>query len=190
MIYRFQPFSVSKNLGEHYNAHCSMVPKDTDWIQIMDYDALILTPKTYQVIENAITNPDNAHIQIFGAMTNRIGRSIQRLYPEVPDPNDSIAHHIKIAEQQADLYPNGETHPALMAAGFFLLFQKSYWLKNPFQEKIISPQGQLFDHAFCMSARKEKRVGIIKGAYLWHTYRLTHENWQSKEHLGINEMIA
>lgn len=189
MIYKFQPFSTSKNLGVEYNSHCSLVPNDTDWIMLLDYDAMILTPKTYQVIENAITNPDNEHIQIFGAMTNRIGRSIQRLNPDEPDTNDSIKHHIKIAEQQADLYPNGETHPALMAAGFFLLFQKSYWLKNPFQEKIISDQGQLFDQAFCQSARKQKRVAIIKGAYLWHTYRLTHPDWHSKEHLGINEMI-
>lgn len=188
MIYRFQPFSTTKNLGEHYNAHCSLVPCETDWIELRDYDTLILTTKTYKVIENAITNPDNAHVQIFGAMTNRIGRSIQRLNPE-PDENDSIRFHVKLAEQLADQYPNGETHEAIMAAGFFLLFQKSYWLKNPFQEKIISDKGQLFDQAFCQQARKEKRIAIIKGAYLWHTYRLTHPDWHSKEHLGINEMI-
>jgi hypothetical protein len=166
-----------------------MVPNDTDWIQIMDYDAMILSTNTYQVIENALTNPHNAHIQVFGAMTNRIGRTLQRLLPE-PDTNDSIAHHIKIAERLAEQYPNGETHPSLMAAGFFLLFRKSYWKQNPFQEKIISDKGQLFDHAFTKPAAKQQAIGIIKGAYLWHTYRLTHKDIYSKEHLGINEMVV
>lgn len=189
MIYRFQPFSTEKNLGECYNYHCSTVRSPEDWIQITDYDTLFLTTKTYQIIDNAISNPANSNVLIFGAMTNRIGRSIQRIQSE-PDENDSIRRHIKIAEELADKYPNGETHEALMAAGFFLLFQKSYWLKNPFQEKIISPEGQLFDQAFCQSARKQKRVAIIKGAYLWHTYRLTSPDWHSKEHLGINEMIS
>ena len=107
MIFRFQPFDVDQKLGECYNYHCSTVTRETDWIQIMDYDSMILTTKTYRVIENAINNPDNAHIQIFGAMTNRIGRSIQRLLPE-PDENDSIKHHIAIAEKLADQYPNQE----------------------------------------------------------------------------------
>lgn len=187
MIFRFQPFSTTKNLGEHYNAHCALVPNETDWIQIMDYDALILSTKTYQVIENAITNPDNAHIKLFGAMTNRIGRSIQCLGHE-PDTNDSIRHHIAIAETLATQYPNGETVPSLMAAGFFILFQKSYWMANPFQEKIISPNGMLFDHAFSKQAKQQNAIGIIKGSYLWHTYRLTHADRFSKAHLGINEM--
>jgi len=69
MIYRFQPFSTTKDLGIEYNAHCSLVPNPEDWIMITDYDAMILSPLTYKVIDKAIEN--NPDALIFGAMPLR-----------------------------------------------------------------------------------------------------------------------
>src|SRR5687768_4197419 len=54
MLYKFQPFSTTKDLGKEYNSHCQLVPNSDDWILILDYDCMILCGETYQVIENAI----------------------------------------------------------------------------------------------------------------------------------------
>lgn len=180
MIFKFQPFATDKNLGEEYNRHCSLVPSDEDWIMILDYDAMILHTKTYQVIENAISN--NPGTKIFGAMTNRIGLSQQRIGKE-PDKNADFLHHYRISEKLANEYPNGECKPAMVVGGFFLLFPKSYWLQNPFQQKVIT-NGVSFDFAFCEPARKQNGIRIIKGAYLWHSYRLWKgSSWADRSHL-------
>lgn len=182
MIYKFQPFSTTKNLGEEYNQHCKLVPRDDDWILILDYDAMILTPKTYQVIEKAIQNkPDT---EIFGAMTNRVGYSFQRIHDKLDDDSD-IRNHIKIAEQMAVRFPAGECKDVKSVAGFFMLFRKSYWKKHPFQEKIIDNLGHFFDYNFCRPAHKAGLpIRVIRGAYVWHSYRLMKDP-RNKEHLKI-----
>jgi hypothetical protein len=182
-IFRFQAFNVEKDkFGDHLNAHCALVPDDNDWIQIMDWDAMFLCPESYQVVDKAIEN--NPGIKIFGCMTNRVGRSIQCLNIE-PDKNDSIKYHIQLAKICAKKFPNGEVVDAPMTAGFFMLFQKSYWKRNPFQREVMNRFGMLFDHAFCKEAKNEGKIRIIKGVYLWHTYRLTHADWHDKSHLGV-----
>jgi len=180
MIYKFQPFSITKELGKEYNGHCELVPNDDDWILIIDYDCMILTPKTYQVIENAIKKyPDTL---VFGALCNRLGLQSQRLEKQ-PDENDSIMHHMLRAEALADWYADGECVDANQAAGFFLLFRKSYWKENRFQDTLMTPMGNLFDWIFTRQAGKVSGgIKIILGAYLWHTYRLG-KDWKDKSHL-------
>ena len=180
MIYKFQPFSTSKNIGEEYNNHCRLVPNDNDWILILDYDAMILTPKTYHVIEKAIKNkPETV---IFGAMTNRVGYSFQR-HGEEMNPDPDIRNHIKKAEELAARFPNGECKDVKSVAGFFLLFQKSYWKNRPFQEKIMDTNGNLFDYNFCRPAQRAGMpIRVIRGAYVWHTYRINKDH-RNKDHL-------
>jgi len=183
VIYTFQPFSLDKNThGDTLNAHCEIVPNDEDWILLLDYDAMILTPKTYQVIHKAIEN--NPDAKIFGAMTNRIGLHSQLLGKE-PDQNDSIKRHITIAEKLADQFPNGETKPGMVCAGFFMLFRKAYWKEvGGFQKAIQNEHGLLFDLAFSRPAKENNGVKIIKGAYIWHSYRIMKgANWANKDHL-------
>lgn len=176
MIYRFQPFSTDKKLGEVYNAHCSLVPHDDDWIQLTDYDAMILTPDTYRVIERAVARyPDT---DIFGAITNRVGYTSQRLLPMM-DTNYNMEYQIATAKGLASRYGAGEVKVAKAVAGFFLLFKKSYWKKNPFQPFIFDKRGYTFDQVFC---RRANKMNIILGAYLWHSYRLD-KDFHDKEHL-------
>lgn len=186
MIARFQPFAVDRHkFGETYNYHCSLVPDGNMWIQITDYDAMMLLPEQYALIEKAIKRyPDTA---IFGAMCNRVGYSFQRLTIE-PDTNDSIRHHIREAEGQMWRYPDGECEEVKSIAGFFMLFRKSYWEAcGGFQDTIIKNDGihaNLFDYEFSKFARINKMpIRVIKGLYLWHTYRLNSENYKSKDHL-------
>ena len=184
MIYRFQPFTTDKSkFGEVYNAHCEIVPNDDDWIQIMDYDAMILTPIAYKIIDKAIeVYPDTA---IFGAMCNRIAHDFQRPTISINE-NDSMRGHIAIAEDRAHNFQNGDCANVRTIAGFFMLFRKSYWMEGKFQDHIIGPTGHLFDWQFCQQAiKKEMPMRIIQGVYCWHTYRLTHENYKRKDHLKL-----
>jgi len=181
MIYTFQPFSLDKEThGDTLNAHCAIVPNDEDWILILDYDAMILSPKTYHVIHKAIEN--NPGTKIFGAMTNRIGLH-SNLIGKQPDPNDEIKRHIRMAEKLANDFPNGETKPAMVCPGFFMLFQKAYWKENNFQRPIENEYGLLFDLAFSRPAKENFGIKIIKGAYIWHSYRIMQSNYANKDHL-------
>jgi len=181
MIFRFQPFSVDKSqFGTQLNAHCEIVPNDEDWIQVMDYDAMILSPKTYAVIDKAIEN--NPGTKMFGAMTNRIGLH-SHLIGKNPDPCDEIKRHIVMAEKLADQFPNGECKLGMQVPGFFMLFQKKTWKEHGgFQKEIFNDKGLLFDLEFSRKAKDS--IKIIKGAYLWHSYRIMKgESWANKDHL-------
>lgn len=171
MIWTFKPFSTTKELGKTYNAYCSLVVDNDDWILIMDSDCCMLTPLlTYRVIENAIIKyPDT---QIFGAMTNRVGYRSQCVDGE-SNNNMDIKYHYDISLDMAQVFPDGYCIDTPTVAGFFLLFRKRYWMNNKFQEKIFDDNGVLFDYNFCKEAR---RVKIIRGAYIFHAYRLTNVN--------------
>lgn len=181
-IFRFQPFATDKSqFGKVYNEHCAIVPRDDDWIQIMDWDAMILAKEAYPVIDAAIKRfPDTA---IFGAKTNRVNRLEQRCSVEL-DTNDSMLYHLHKAKAHAESYKDGQCDPTSLVAGFFLLFRKSYWKHNHFQEHILNRKAQLFDYNFCLKARRDHLpIRIIRGLYVWHTYRMTHENTYSVDHL-------
>lgn len=181
MIYKFQPFSTTKELGKEYNAHCALVPNDDDWILILDYDVMILVPETYKVIEAAIAR--YPEVKIFGAMTNRIGLSGQKYNGLISD-NDSMKHHIQIAKDLAEAHKDGECHEINYVAGFFMLFQKSYWRCNPFQPGIFNERGNLFDYEFCKPLLKQPgTVQVIKGAYLLHKYRIDRTSHLNRDHL-------
>lgn len=183
MIYKFQPFSTAKELGREYNGHCSIVPKLEDWILILDYDTMVLTPATYKVIEAAIARyPDTA---IFGARCNRVAYPHQRIMDEI-DPDTNILNHIQRAKWFAEHYSDGECELAQPStiAGFFMLFRKDYWEYSRFQDFIEDERGVLFDHNFCLHAKKNGLpIRIILGAYLWHTYRLDRASIKDKSHL-------
>ncbi len=180
MIWKFQPFAIDKTkFGEEINTHCSIVPNSNDWILILDWDCMILTPKSYSVIERAIEN--NPDVEVFGAMTNRVGLSFQRLGKE-PDDNDSIRYHIQMAEELANKYHNGECKPCNQVAGFFMLFRKSYWEQNRFQEAVMDKRGNLFDYTFTRPAGRTGKAKIIQGVYVFHQYRLM-KDYRDKTHL-------
>lgn len=166
MIYTFKPFSPQKDLTV-YNEHCKIVP--SGWIMILDYDVLILDPRAFEIAEKAIErHPDT---DVFGCYASRIGYNHQRLTTRIEE-NDSISYHMSIAKTQADMFSNGESVPVQSVAGFFMLFNKEYWNRNHFQRTLLDDQGRLFDRNFCLEASQRGRVKLIKGIYLWHTYRL------------------
>jgi GT2 family glycosyltransferase len=182
MIYKFKPFSSTKEIGKEYNAHCELVPNDDDWILIMDTDTMMLAPELiFPIIEKAIERyPDTT---LFGAKTNRVGLSFLRHYSSRVDDDPNILNHYQHTIARAHTYMNGECEDIRYLAGFFMLFRKAYWKQNPFQETMFSPNGNLFDFNFCRPAMKAKqKIRVILGAYILHYYRM-HKQYRDKSHL-------
>ena len=181
MLYTCKPFSIEKELGKVYNAHCAMVPNEDDWILIMDTDTMLIEPSvTYPVIFKAIeAHPDTT---IFGAMTNRVGIPSQRVFAD-QDPNPDIIDHYKMTLALAERYRNGECKQVRFVGGFFLLFRKRYWMRHKFQAEIRTDKKRLFDYAFCEPAmRSAAKIRVILGAYVFHYYRM-HKDYRDKSHL-------
>jgi hypothetical protein len=164
MIYRFCPFNINKRIGDDLNAHCAAVPAG-NWIQITDYDAMVLCRHAYEVMEATIDRYPEC--DIFGAMTNRTGYHWQRLEKE--NSNDhNLEWHYKIADSLAHKYKAGEADIVPGIAGHFMLFRQSYWQKHPFQQMVVNEKGKTFDKVFAYPA---KEMRVIKGVYVYHRAR-------------------
>lgn len=184
MIYKFQPFSSSKELGKEYNAHCALVPNPEDWILILDYDCMVLNPGAYKLMELAIERYPET--EVFTAVTNRVGYRTQ-CYKHKLNKETDLRPHLELAEQLSWQYATGEAVPVVTAAGFFLLFQKKYWIENPFQQDIINVNGRIFDVIFCRSAQQRASIRMIKGVYCWHTYRVRNKGTHNNSHLWLKK---
>jgi hypothetical protein len=72
-------------------------------------------------------------------------------------------------------------------AGLFMLFPKRLWNKHKFEEGSImikkgAKQG-FFDFWFSDYVLKTGRIGLAKGLYIFHLYRLFHNDRKNKSHL-------
>ncbi len=166
-IFRIAPFSTTKSLVG-LNEHCARA-KPGEYIQIMDWDAMVLDRRAYNVMEKAIFN--YPHCDIFGALLNRCNLDWQQL----GDPeNFGMLYHFKKAENYAQVYGSGLcSEPVPFVAGAFMLFKQEYWAANPFPEKIVGENGKTFDKVFCQNAAE---IRVILGAYIFHRHRALYED--------------
>lgn len=184
MIYSFEPFAVDKSkFGQYYNDHCSIVPSDEDWIQIKDYDCQILCPESFAVIDKVVEAHDavadvlqRMPFLIYGAYTNRCSNEDQ----VIRFPGHEIRTHRAQAKIIAGSRDGHQAVPIERLSGHYLLFKKSYWLKNPIQSRPLLV-GTTWDKAFTAGARG--RMALIPGLYVYHQYRIGLRNTQDKSHL-------
>lgn len=170
MIYYFSPFDADKHIGRAHNQHCGIVPDSNDWICITDTDVLFLLPDTKKQIEDVICK-HGAEYQVFGCLTNRIG-SIHQRTTEYMNEDTNILNHKAIAEYLQAQYYDIVVPTTLNIAGFLMLFQKKTWSKYRFSDNSIR-----FDSEFTDKVQADGgKLGIMKGVYLFHDYRLGHEN--------------
>lgn len=177
MIYYLTPFCPNKRLGYIHNQYCALVPNDDDYICLLDPDTMFLHPYQQAWIESIVKEHGNEW-DLLGCMTNRIGNEIQ-CYPEgdLFDERDINWHRIYADKIYKDeLSRIEETN---LIAGFFMLFKKSLWNRIKFEEIIQ------FDMKFCNAVKSAGgKIGIMKGIYIWHSYRLMSPNPKTdKNHL-------
>lgn len=178
-IYYLLYYCTKKNLGKAINEHIAQVGNDEDFICVMDGDMMYLTPDWGKQIEDAIKlNGDK--FGLIGCVTNRLGRPIQRLSDI--DDNHDITYHYEIAKEQRDRYyaTIEDITKKKYIAGMFMLFPKSVWNKVKFRENNIA-----FDDHFSNDVRKKGyKLGLMKGLYVYHAYRIWSDNpSKDRQHL-------
>ena len=181
-IYHFVPGAGDKNLGRELNKHCEIVPNDDDWIVIRDNDTCYLHPFINKQLEDIIKKHGNNY-EIFSCVTNRLGLKYQLPYGLMDETNvlklrDIAEKHY--AEYYDEVRPCSNTEPT---AGLFAMFQKKTWKKLKYEEGLANAGG-FIDWRFTKGHLDiGSRIGICKGIFLFHYYRMHQNNWREHKHL-------
>lgn len=165
MIYHITPY-LTGDIGKGINDTIKLLPEDS-WICVRDIDTMFLLPEQPMWLENIVAK--NPGFDLIGATCNRLGDTYQLFDNEISE-NDSITYHINRAKDSRAKWGNliEEVPHGVRLAGFFLLFRKSLWEEFPFEERSIQ-----FDLIFSDKLHSAgKRLGLLRGMYLFHTYRL------------------
>lgn len=172
MIFHITPY-LSGDIGRGINETIDALPEDS-WIALRDIDTMFLLPEQPMWLE-AIVKSD-PEFDLIGVSCNRLGSTYQ-LYENQRSDDPDITHHINKAKIARDTWGNQieEVPDGVVLAGFFLLFRKSLWNEIKFEERSIQ-----FDIIFSkVLHEKGKKLGLMRGIYLFHTYRLGAENPQT-----------
>jgi glycosyltransferase involved in cell wall biosynthesis len=174
-IWYSNPYSTSKNIGKALNDFCELIP-DKDWICLQDGDMIYLTPEWGKQIEDVVKSHGDK-FGLIGCMTNRLGRSIQRVGEM--DSNHEMLYHYEIAKELRDKNYGvvEDITKKKYVAGLFMLFPKLLWNKVNFKENNAA-----FDDVFSKEVtRKGYKLGLMKGLYVYHFYRGWNDTNPSKD---------
>ncbi len=171
MIYYITPY-LTGDIGKAINDAIAVLHEDS-WVCLRDTDTMFLLPDQPSMLEDLVaTNPP---FDVIGASCNRLGSSYQLLGGKIDD-DPNILNHISHAKVARDYYGDEieEVPQGTPLAGFFLLFRKSLWKEIPFEERSIQ-----FDIIFSNTLHERgKRLGLMRGMYLFHIYRLGQKDPQ------------
>ena len=182
-VHYFTPASSDKNLGKAYNEACEMIKDKDDWICIRDGDTMFLTPDWPVQIEAIIEKHGN-DFDLISCYTNRLGLRHQLLNNNFnQDPN--VINHTRLAFLQRNKYWDEVVQSPNYTAGLFMLFKKSLWDEIKFAEGLTQTKNNIFvDADFSQSVlKKKKKIGLAKGIYLFHLYRIYKEDHRNYDHL-------
>ena len=174
-IWNIVPFCANKRLGHIHNEFIKLIPEN-DYVMINDPDVMMLHPHQMKWIEDILKVHGNDW-DLFGCMTNRVGLEQQVVSTNMFEEN-RINVHMMHAEAIYNVYKD-EIEETDLIAGFCMIFKKSLWNKIKFEESIQ------FDIKFCNAIKKAGgKIGIMKGIYIFHQYRLGQEDPKNyKKHL-------
>ena len=104
-------------------------------------------------------------------MTNRVGLLYQCYNGQISEDYDMYGHY-KTSMVHHGLY-YGQVQPLnRIIAGFLMLFPKKVWNYVKFEENSI-----YFDQKFSQDVMAMGgKIGLMKGVYVWHSYRLGQPN--------------
>lgn len=177
MIHVITPFRSDKNLGKAYN-HAMLLFQPGDWVCLIDHDVLFLTPDAIAIMEEYTKRfPKAGILTCFASRLHPASKG--QLLGNVCSENDSIRHHIKIAEERKrDLYKVTEINNPI--GGFLMLVRWATWESFPFNEdkKCLGVDND-FSKKILDAGGKILRMD---GLYVWHSYRLIG-GYRDKKHL-------
>lgn len=177
-VWYSNPFSVEKNIGKALNEFCELVP-DGDWICLQDGDMMYLTPDWGKQIHDAI-KLHGSKFGLIGCVTNRLGRPIQRI-GEMDNDHNILNHYQTAIQLSKEHYAVvDDVTKKKYIAGMFMLFPKEVWKRVKFAENNIA-----FDDQFSQDVRRKGyKLGLMKGLYVYHAYRIWSDNpSKDRQHL-------
>lgn len=179
-IWYFVPGCGQKKLGQTLNDHCGLVPNEDDWICIRDNDVAFLHPFINKQIED-ILEKHGKYYSLFSCLTNRLGLSHQLPYGLMEDAD--VLKLNKAAQYHFDNFYDVIENSISPTAGLFMLFQKKTWDRTKFIDGICE-KGLFVDHQFSSAIlRNGLKIGICKGIFAFHYYRMHQENVAEHKHL-------
>lgn len=180
-IWYFVPGAGDKNLGAALNRHCALVPDPDDWILIRDNDTFFAAPYINKQVEDIVAKHGDS-FDLFSCMTNRLGLEHQLPYGLMSTPN--MLELREIAERHFAKHYDEVIPTTKPTAGLFMLFRKRTWMEHPFAEGLANGP-EFIDYQFSNGLlRKGKRLGICKGIFMPHYYRLHQANVREHKHLA------
>lgn len=179
-IHYISPFRSDKNIGLANNDEIAKYDHK-DWVCLTDADSMPLLPDYGKQIEEIIMEHGHEY-GLIGCVTNRLGGLHQCWEGKFSDEMD-IRKHYEIAVEARKKYGNS-VEPTTGVAGLMMIFSVELWKRiGGFVEKDIKAD-TLFNKAV---KHKGLKIGIAKGLYLFHAYRIHKEGhkeaWNSIEHL-------
>jgi len=168
-IHYINYFSTEKNFGKAINDAISLLPTN-DWVCVRDLDTMFLRPDTGNQIQEIVERYKNK-FQLIGCVTNRL-RLRHQLYQYKFNDESDVREHIVIANELYETYKTKVMPFDSVVAGCFMLFPVKVWKNCKFVEN--TPR---FDFIFtdCVKSKGGK-VGLAKGVYQFHLYRMWSEN--------------
>jgi len=155
------PFALDLNVGFEYNKVISELPNDC-YAVLRDHDTLLFPGSGNHIPAIIEANPQ---FDLITCLTNRVGVGLHCV-PGMFDV-DSILEHQNKAAELWQLYGT-ETIATGVAPGFCMIFHKRVWERvGGFKENSI-----FFDREFSNAVRKFGKIGLAKGLYIFHSYRM------------------
>ena len=186
MVHHITSGRADKNIGLAINTLVEGLPLN-DWVCLRDIDTIPMDHINFFYQCEAIAQ--RGEFDLVGCMTNRSGLDHQ-LWDGKISENTDIAYHMKIGKEATKHWGINALEIDNFIAGFFMLFPVKAWIKaGGFREgsiripldksdaKKTKHKDKFFDWHFCNDVTKAGgKIGLAKGIYVFHLYRLGSEN--------------
>ena len=178
MIRHLVAWTSDKNLSGFYNRELEALPSDDDWCLFQDRDVWWPNPHFFKDIERVVQKQGDK-FDLFTCMTNKVGTMYQvnrRMY-KVDNIEDHVQCALNMSRAHGASVEDITNRPPI--SGMVILAKKS-----------LITQGRKLKDGLLLGADNElhyiakesnKRVGLMKGVYVWHYYRGNDIN--NKSHL-------
>jgi len=168
MIRHLVAWGDDKNLSGYYNREVLSLPHEDDWVIFQDRDVWWPHPHYMKQIEEVIQN-HGKNFDLFTCMTNKVGTAYQ-VNPRMQKIEDSKEHYKCAVSMWRGHGARIEDITSRSPISGMVIIVK----------KALLTQGRKLKDGLLLGADNEfhyiaqesnKRIGLIKGVYVWHYYR-------------------
>ena len=181
-VHHITPARSDLNFGKAINDLIVNLP-DEDWICLRDIDTI--PPLHKEFILQCEQIASEGKFDLVSCMTNRIGLNHQ-LHKGIFNEDFNFMNHKTIAQELHGRYGCQVVETKKTIAGLMMMFKVETWRKvGGFPLGGIQIKNAMLDYWFCKKIIAiGGKMGIAKGIYLFHAYRMGEVNpRRSTKHL-------